>query len=65
VGDAAAQEVRTEGLWRFGPEQFAVALSEFEDWRCRQPIQLGLDGWIGFNWTRAGFHEATPALPMR
>ena len=53
VSNAAAEQVRTECLWRFGPEQLAVALPQLGDGRCRQPIQLGLNGWIGLDRSRS------------
>jgi hypothetical protein len=44
---AATEQVRAERLWRIGPEHFAVANAQLRDGHDGQPIQLGLDGWIG------------------
>src|ERR1700754_4579761 len=65
VGNAAAEQVRTESLWRFVPEQLAVALPQLGYGRCRQPIPLCLKGWIGPHRSVYGFHDAAPALPIR
>ena len=67
MGDAAPQQVRTERFWRFGPEQLAVPFAQIRDRRRRQPIQLGLDRWIGCRSELLPdrLHDAAPALAIR
>ena len=67
--DAPPQQIRTERFWWFGPEQLAVSLPQICDWRRRQPIQLGLDRWIGRGRRLRSLpircHEAAPGLVTR
>jgi hypothetical protein len=51
VRDAAPEQIRTERLRRIGPKHIPVSHPQLDDWHRCQPIQLGLDGWIGwFSW---------------
>jgi hypothetical protein len=46
--DAAAEQIQTECFWGIGPIHFPISDTELGDWHHRQPIQLGLDCWIGW-----------------
>ena len=61
VGDAPPQQIRTEGLWRLGPEQLAVSFAQIRNRRGRQPIQFGLDRWIGCLLLLSSWHHALAA----
>jgi hypothetical protein len=45
--DVSPKQIRTECLGRFGPEQLMVSLAQLNFRHRWEPIQLGLDRWIG------------------
>src|SRR6516165_3583443 len=47
VRDAAPKQVRTERFGWLGSEQLLITATQLDDRQLGQPLQLGLDRWIG------------------
>ena len=68
VGDASPEQVRTECLWGFSPEQLAIAVAQLRDRHVGQPLQFGLDRGISYPVNRARAlrpHDEVPAFWIR